>query len=350
MKFGIFNYAMWHESASQESVYRGMVEQAVLADELGYTGYWIGEHHFTRHGIVGNSLTMAAYIAARTTRLRLGSAVVILPLHNPVRVAEEMAMVDILSNGRLDVGIGSGYQRLEFNGLGVDIAESRARFAESLDAILTAWTTEPFIFSGQFGSWVDERATVHPRPFQQPVPPIYIAISASPETIDFAAKRGVRLLVGGPTDLLGIAPQVIERWQRAMRANGHDPTGIDIPCAKGIYVAPTDEEAEADVAQIDTLWDLKLLGVIGSPISEGGEIPPGYEHWASRAQDRRKAAHSGTQRLVGSPETVAKRVAELRDSGLTYIFGSFGFPGMPPEKILRAIDLFGREVMPLFAD
>ena len=350
MKFGIFNYAMWHEAVSQESVYRGMVDQAVLADELGYTGYWIGEHHFTRHGIVGNSLTMAAYIAARTTRLRIGSAVVILPLHNPVRVAEEIAMVDILSKGRVDVGIGSGYQRLEFNGLGVDIAESRARFAENLDAMLAAWSTEPFIFNGRFESWIDERATVHPRPYQQPTPPIYIAISASPETIDFAASRGLRLLVGGPTDLLGIAPQVIERWQRSMRAHGYDPAGIDIPCAKGIYVAPTDEEAEADVAKIDTLWDLKLLSVIGSPISEGGDIPPGYEAWASRTEDRRKAAHAGTSRLVGSPETVAKRVAELRDSGLTYIFGNFGFPGLPPEKNLRAMELFGREVMPLFAD
>jgi len=180
-------------------------------------------------------------------------------------------MVDVLSNGRLDVGIGSGYQALEFSGLGINIAESRARFAENLDAIIAAWTTEPFGFRGKFGSWLDDRATVHPHPYQKPIPPIYVAISVSPETIDFAAGRGLRLLVGGSTDLLGIAPQVIERWQRAMRSHGYDPSGLDIPCAKGIYVAPTDEEAEADLAAIDTLWDFKLLSVIGSPISEGAE-------------------------------------------------------------------------------
>jgi alkanesulfonate monooxygenase SsuD/methylene tetrahydromethanopterin reductase-like flavin-dependent oxidoreductase (luciferase family) len=352
VKFGIFNWAMWHESKTTHEVLDALVDEAVLADELGYDNYWIGEHHFTRHGIVGNALTMAAFIAARTERIRLGTAVIILPLHNPVRIAEEAAMVDILSKGRLDLGVGSGYQRLEFKNLGVDINEGRARFAEALDIMNEAWTSESFAYDGQFNSWSSEdNLMITPRVYQTPHPPIYVALSASPATIDLAAKRNLRLLIGGPSDLLGIAPEVIRRWQEAMVSYGNDPTGIDIPCAKGIYVAPTDEEADADLASVDVLWDLKILEQIGSPISPSGEVPPGYEVWNMRQANRRARLEentAGTARLVGSPDTVRERVRELQEMGLTSLFGTHGFPGLPAWKIQRSIELFGKEIVPHF--
>jgi alkanesulfonate monooxygenase SsuD/methylene tetrahydromethanopterin reductase-like flavin-dependent oxidoreductase (luciferase family) len=354
MKFGIFDYGMWHQSQSQAEVYDSAVSHAEIADELGFEAIWLGEHHFSRHGIYGNSLTLASFIAARTERLRIGTAVVVLPLNNPVRVAEEVAMVDILSNGRVDFGIGAGYQRLEFGGFGIDINESRARFLECLDVIVASWTQEHLSYKGTFYNWdAADELSVEPKPVQSPYPQIYVAISASPETIDLAASRNLRLLVGGPTDIMGIAPQVIARWRAAMEAHGNPHEGIDIPCAKGIYVAPTDEEAEADVAAVDRFWDLKLLAQIGSPISKGGDIPPGYEHWAMRTQDREQSLvknTTGTEALVGSPDTVAKRLTDLQEMGLTYLFGSFGLPGMPEEKKARAIELFGREVLPRFPD
>jgi alkanesulfonate monooxygenase SsuD/methylene tetrahydromethanopterin reductase-like flavin-dependent oxidoreductase (luciferase family) len=354
MKFGIFDYGMWHESEEAVDVLNAAVSHAQLADELGFEAIWLGEHHFSRHGIYGNTLTLGSFIAANTNRLRIGTAVIILPLNNPVRVAEEVAMVDQLSKGRVDVGVGSGYQRLEFGGFGVDLNESRARFAESLDIMIEAWTTDNLTYDGRFYQWDgSNNLNVQPKPKQDPYPNIYVAISASPETIDMAAKRNIRLLVGGPTDIMGIANQVVDRWRSAMIDNGNDPTGIDIPCAKGIYVAETDEEAEADIAEVDRFWDLKLLAQIGSPISPAGEIPAGYEHWAMRTQDRTntlKQNTAGTAALVGSPDTVAKRIAELEEMGLTYIFGGFGLPGMPDEKKRRAIELFGREVLPRFPD
>jgi alkanesulfonate monooxygenase SsuD/methylene tetrahydromethanopterin reductase-like flavin-dependent oxidoreductase (luciferase family) len=354
MKFGIFDYGMWHERESAADVLDSVVSHAQLADELGFEAIWLGEHHFTRHGIYGNTLTLGSFIAANTNRLRIGTAVVILPLNQPVRVAEEVAMVDVLSKGRVDLGVGAGYQRLEFGGFGVDINESRARFAESLDVIIAAWTQENLKYEGKFYQWDGtNNLNVQPKPTQKPYPNIYVAISASPETIDMAAKRNLRLLVGGPTDIMGIAPQVVERWRNAMIDNGNDPTGIDIPCAKGIHVADTDEQAEADIAAVDRFWDLKLLSTIGSPISPAGDIPPGYEHWAMRTSDREstlKLNTAGTAALVGSPDTVAKRIQGLRDMGLTYIFGGFGLPGMPEETKRHAIELFGKEVLPRFAD
>jgi alkanesulfonate monooxygenase SsuD/methylene tetrahydromethanopterin reductase-like flavin-dependent oxidoreductase (luciferase family) len=354
MKFGIFDYGMWHESETQADVLNAAVSHAELADELGFEAIWLGEHHFSRHGIYGNTLTLGSFIAARTSRLRIGTAVVVLPLNNPIRVAEEIAMVDLLSKGRVDVGIGAGYQRLEFGGFRVDMNESRARFAESLDVMISAWTQDRLCYKGEFYDWAEsDDLDVQPKPHQRPYPQVYVAISASPETIDFAASRNLRLLVGGPTDIMGIAPQVIERWQKAMRGYGYDPSGIDIPCAKGIYVAPTDEEADAEIAAVDRYWDLKLLAQIGSPISAGGEIPKGYEHWAMRTADRTKSLEkntTGTEALVGSPETVAQRIADLEAMGITYLFGGFGYPGMPEGKKRRAIQLFGREVLPRFTN
>jgi alkanesulfonate monooxygenase SsuD/methylene tetrahydromethanopterin reductase-like flavin-dependent oxidoreductase (luciferase family) len=351
MKFGVFNWGMWHESKTQQEVLNQLIDDAVIADHLGYDTYWIGEHHFSRHGIVTNTLLTAAAIAVKTERIEIGTAVIVLPLNDPVRVAEETAAVDLLSGGRLRVGIGAGYQRQEFEGLGIDIDTSRGRFAEALDVLVQAWVDDSSLtYHGKFFNYDDLR--VYPTPLQKPHPPLHVALTASPETIELAARRGLPLLVGGPTDLMGVAPQVIERWQIAMRRYGFSPDGIDIPCAKGIYVAPSDEEALADIDAADKEWDLRLLGQIGSPISRAGDVPPGYEHWTMRQQDRQRTlqenTQGGTARLIGSPATVAERVAELCDMGITSIFGTFGLPGMPHEKIVRALELFGKEVMPRF--
>jgi alkanesulfonate monooxygenase SsuD/methylene tetrahydromethanopterin reductase-like flavin-dependent oxidoreductase (luciferase family) len=320
---------------------------------LGYNAIWLGEHHFSRHGIYPNTLTLGASIAAQTTNLRIGTAVIVLPLHHPIRVAEEVALVDILSGGRVNVGIGSGYQRAEFSGLGLDINEARERFTESLEILIEAWTSDQFSYQGKFHSWDPGQIQIVPKPLQRPHPPIYVAVSATPETIDYAAKRGLSVLIGGPVDVMGIAYQVIERWQRVMRESGHDPSGMAIPCSKGIYVARTDEEALADINAADKYWDIDILEQIGSPISKGGEIPPGYEHWQDKKMNREEAANrrtTGTASLIGSPETVAKRIAQLREMGITSLFGQFGMPGMPHAKIRRAIELFGTEVIPQFAD
>jgi len=136
VKFGIFDYGMWHESETAADVLYSAVSHAQLADELGFEAIWLGEHHFSRHGIYGNVLTLGSFIAANTNRLRIGTAVVVLPLNNPVRVAEEVAMVDVLSKGRIDVGVGSGYQRLEFAGFGVDLSVRR-------EVLQLGWIREP---------------------------------------------------------------------------------------------------------------------------------------------------------------------------------------------------------------
>jgi alkanesulfonate monooxygenase SsuD/methylene tetrahydromethanopterin reductase-like flavin-dependent oxidoreductase (luciferase family) len=343
MKFGIFDIGLWHESKSQNDVFVNLRERAILGDQLGYDSFWLGEHHFSRHGIVADTLLEAAAIASVTTRVRIGTAVVVLPFHNPVRVAEQAAMVDILSNGRLDLGVGVGYQHREFVGLNVSMDEARDRFHDSVEIILKCWLDETLIHESAFYTFTsDDDIQVYPKPVQAPHIPLYQAVSISPTSIESAAKRGLPVMVGGPTDTLGLAPQVIEYWRTKMIEHNNDPSGIDLPFAKGVYVAPSDEEALADVAEVDTLWTYKLLQAIGSPISPAGDVPKGFEYWENRVRksDALDPNKAGTPPLIGSPETVAERLGMLKEMGINYIFGQFGLPGMEESKVRRSIELF----------
>lgn len=353
MRFGGFSFGAWHESQQPDEVFLNIVEEAVLADELGFDTYWLGEHHFSRHGILGDPMVLASHIAARTERVRIGTAVLVLPLHNPIRLAEQIAMVDVLSGGRIELGVGAGYQRREFEALGVPIEEARARFLEALDVLLLAWTNDALVYDGQFTTVrAEQRIQVLPKPVQRPHPPVYQAVSVSPESIELAASRGVPIMVGGPTDVLGRAPEVVRLWESKMREHGNDPAGYDLPCLQIAYVAPTDEEAAADIAQLDAEWSLRVLREVGSPIARDGAVPEGYQHWVGRwdQQELRSGApvRSEIPPLVGSPKTVAERLREVERLGIHNVFGRFAIPGLPHDKVMRSIELFGREVIPQF--
>ena len=163
--------------------------------------------------------------------VRIGTAVVVLPLHHPILVAEELAMLDVLSGGRMEVGIGSGYQRQEFDGLGIDMNESRARFREAVEVIKKAWTEETLTFHGQY-THVDN-LWVLPKPVQKPHPPLYVAISTSPATVEWAASQNIQPILGGPTNIMGQAPQVLKMWRDKMAAFGHPHAHLTPPLAKG---------------------------------------------------------------------------------------------------------------------
>ena len=356
MKFGIFTIVPWHESKGQQQSLDEALEQIELSDRLGIDEVWLGEHRFSRHGLLSGIWSFAGLVAGRTKRIRIGTAVVVLPLHNPILVAEEAAMIDVISGGRLNLGVGSGYQRQEFDGLGVDINESRERFYESVDVIRKAWTEETLNYHGKFTD-VDN-LWVLPKPLQQPHPPLFQAVSTSPASIDFAAKHQIQVIAGGPTDILGQAPQVIRAWRDRMEEYGHPHEHLDPPMSKGIYVAPTQEEAERDAEELQNFSSRILRsegnnGLIGMPIDKNGNIPPGYEHWANRQTDRDRRddpGHAGLPPLVGTPEVVIERLKETQAAGINHVFGNFGFPGLPNEKVLRSIELFAKEVMPEFQE
>ena len=357
MKFGLFTIVPWHEDWTQERSINEALEQIELADRLGLDEVWIGEHRFSRHGLVSGIWSFLGQVAARTKHVRIGTAVVVLPLHNPILVAEEAAMVDILSGGRLNFGIGAGYQRQEFDGVGVDIDESRERFSEAVDVIIKAWTEERLTYHGKYTN-VDD-LWVLPKPLQKPYPPLFQAVSTSPASVEFAASRNIQVIAGGPTDIMGQAPQVIKLWREKMEQFGHAHDHLDPPMAKAIYVTPTMEEAENDPIGLEDFSSRILQSVgntgapIGMPMDKDGNIAKGYEHWANRQKDRDRRddpGHAGLPPLRGTPEVVIERLKETQAAGINHVFGTFGFPGLPHEKVMRSIELFATQVMPHFTE
>jgi alkanesulfonate monooxygenase SsuD/methylene tetrahydromethanopterin reductase-like flavin-dependent oxidoreductase (luciferase family) len=174
MQIGLFHSIQWPEGSDQRDRYEQALTQACHADAVGFDSVWLTEHHFSRHGIVSDSLAVLGHLAARTSSVRLGTAVSVLPLHHPLRFAEAAATVDQLSGGRLDLGIGRGYQPGEFRGFGVDSAEKHDRFAEALDVLQRVWSADgPVSHAGRY--WSFEDAYPQPRPVQRPHPPLWVA-------------------------------------------------------------------------------------------------------------------------------------------------------------------------------
>src|SRR3954465_6399754 len=187
-----FSLMQWPHDRSASRVFGDEIAQAVEAERLGYDRAWFAEHHFSPYGIDPAIHLTVADVAARTSRIRLGTAVTVLPFMHPIRAAEELATLDILSGGRIDWGVGRGYQRPEFEAFGVDITESRSRFTEALDVIFRCWDDGPFEHHGEH--WSFDPVDVLPKPVQQPRIPTYIA-AISPESVAGASERPLPLLV-----------------------------------------------------------------------------------------------------------------------------------------------------------
>src|SRR5215831_4943850 len=169
-----------------EEIYRNLLEEAELAERLGYHGVLLAEHHFTNYCAIPNPLMLAAAIGQRTSRVRIGTAVIVLPLHNPVRVAEDIAQADQLTGGRLEVGLGRGYAPYEFTPLGLRLEESAAAMADGLDALEKPWTGPDAV--NVDGRWPFPAITVTPSPVQRPRPPAWLACG-SPQSIGTALDR-----------------------------------------------------------------------------------------------------------------------------------------------------------------
>src|SRR2546422_10868923 len=194
MNFGTFLLMQSPSARSSQEISARAPEIARAAETLGFGSVWLAEHHFSTYGYLSRPAQLATYIAAKTTRLRVGTAVIVVPLHHPLVIAEEIATLDLLSGGRLDVGLGRGYQPYEFERFGLDLESGRARWEESIDIILKAFSGQPFSYDGKL--FKIPETTVFPQPLQQPRPPIWMT-AQSPESVEAAVRRGFNVLTGG---------------------------------------------------------------------------------------------------------------------------------------------------------
>jgi alkanesulfonate monooxygenase SsuD/methylene tetrahydromethanopterin reductase-like flavin-dependent oxidoreductase (luciferase family) len=254
MKFAFFTHLPWPEDADPKEIIGQTTEQIQFAEELGFHSAWLAEHHFTRYSIGSSSLILATHIAAHTRKIRLGTAVLVSPLHNPIRLAEDTATLDLVSGGRLDVGFGRGSSGYEYHGYNVNPDESQARFQESINIVQGLWTTSDFSYQGKH--FQVNRANLVPTPLQRPHPPVYIAATRSPTTLEFAVSTGHTLCIAVVQDTAE-ALDLCHRFVNMSREAGFNVSMSQIPFFRYFYVAETEEQARKDTeARLDWVVDI----------------------------------------------------------------------------------------------
>ncbi len=350
MKFSTFHLFHQHPGWSEREVFRYNVELVEYLEEMGFHGIWVAEHHFREYGLCNNIPALLSYMAARTKRLRLGTGIIVLPLHNPVLVAEEIAQLDNLSDGRVDFGVGRGYQSGEFSRFGIDIAEARDRFDEALDLVLKLWRDDIVDHEGAYYTCRD--ATLKPKPVQRPGPPTYVA-SISPETVKRCAQRGLPIL-GDPVATFRNLGRAAETWRSEMAINGRPTDGIELCAMRTVYVAETNEKAREDLAQFESKFDRsRIVNAQSAPIDpKTGAIAKGYEFWESRYLKGGTLTDDfrwDQLEVIGDPERVIGQIKTLQELGYGNVMCDFGSTRpMPIADMKKIIRLFATEVIPEF--
>lgn len=330
MRFGIFGGAQAGNGAGVTGLgFHDFIDFNVEAEALGYESSFLVEHHFTGWNQVSATLTLLTWLAARTHRLRLGTAVMVLPWHNPVVLAEQAATLDLLSGGRLDFGVGKGYRHTEFTGFQIAPEEAEARFDEALDVIVRAWTsTQRFSHHGRF--WKFEDVIVEPPTQQRPHPPLWMA-AGSPASIRKVAERGYNLIL----DQFASAHEHgdrIARFRDARAACGRSFDPMSIAVARDMFVAHNEAEKAAAVAR-NSKARKQILNVARAPGQERGSHILAYSHY-----DPMENANT----LIGTPDEIARELDALRAAGADYLILSCG-------GSREALRRFAHEIMPSYA-
>jgi natural product biosynthesis luciferase-like monooxygenase protein len=349
MRFGTYYFLQAAPGRAPDAIIADEVEQMVLSEQLGFDSVWLTEHHYADYGLSSAPSVLLATVAARTERVQLGTAVYVLPFHNPLRLAEETATLDILSRGRLVVGLGRGNRPQEFLGQAIPQDESRGRMQEGLEILRRAWTEERVSFEGRH--WHFDEIPVYPKPVTKPHPPLAFAVS-SPESLQWAGINGLAIMSSGLTTPTESLLKQRETYLKALHAAGHDEATIsDLMggwiVSKHVYVAPTDAEARAD-AEGPERWYLDSFARSIRPDGLRG-ISEAVRQQAADAADRVSSLHweelIEDRLLIGSPATVRRKVAELREIGVGELMCWMSFGGLPPEKVRRSMRLFADEVV-----
>lgn len=332
MRFGLFCSPKADVPGFRPETGRGFFEYLdfnVEAEALGYYSSFSVEHHFSGWNQVSSTLMLLAALAMRTSSLRLGTAVIVPPWHNPVLLAEEAATLDLLSHGRLDLGIGKGYRHSEFRGFHVPPEEAEARFEEAVEVMTKAWTTrERFSHTGRF--WQFDDIIVEPPPCQKPHPPLWVA-AGNPQSIKRAAARGFNLILDQYASPAVLAERIaIFKNEREAAGLPFDPMQVTI--ARQLYVAKDEADKQAALAR-QAEYTKRTVNVARMPDGKSGSHVLAY---ADRAGATEEYA------LYGTPDEIVRMVEAVRDAGVSYVLLTIA-GGV--DQLRR----FAREIMPSFA-
>ena len=330
MKFGVFSVADHYPNELPRTTarfYDEMLEQVQAADAWGFDSFWVAEHHFHPYGVIPRPPVWMAAAAQRTRRIRLGAAVVVLPFDNPLRTAEDYAMVDVLSNGRLVLGVGSGYLGHEYAGFGVDPADKRERFDEALEILLRAWTGERFSYAGRWHRVDDVQLNV--TPVQRPRPPLWVAVLRN-EAAPLVGARGLPVMTipYAATEKIDELGEVVRAFRSAFVGAGGRPEDASVPFGLHAHCAPDTTQARA----------------------EAGEAMARYVR--TRLYARQRAVDSLVEKdlvAFGNPDEIVRIARRYEALGLTHFLAIANFGGLPHAKVMASLELIARHVLPAFA-
>jgi alkanesulfonate monooxygenase SsuD/methylene tetrahydromethanopterin reductase-like flavin-dependent oxidoreductase (luciferase family) len=352
VRFGTYFFLQAPPGRTDADILREEVDQMVLSEELGFDSVWLTEHHYADYGLSSAPTALLATVAARTERIRLGTAVYVIPFHHPLRLAEETATLDILSGGRLIVGLGRGNRPMEFYGHGVPQQQSRERMQEGVDVLLQAWTQERVDFDGAY--WNIHGVPVYPKPLQRPHPPLAFAVT-SPETIAWTASRGYAMLSSGLGTPLPQTVRNRDAYVQGLRESGFGQPQIDDllerwVVTKHVYVAPTDAEAQSEAHDPEMWYRDAFIRSLSADSLHGlhPSVYDGANTMLARLRSQTWGDLLASALVVGSPETVAGRIADLQQVGVGEMVCWMNFGGLAPEKVRRSMRLLAEEVMPRF--
>jgi alkanesulfonate monooxygenase SsuD/methylene tetrahydromethanopterin reductase-like flavin-dependent oxidoreductase (luciferase family) len=327
VRFSLFHLAQDPSSRPPGELYAEALELGVLAEQLGYDAVWLAEHHFSSFSVTPSPNLLTAALFERTERIRVGVMVHVLPFHNPLRVAEEAAMLDHMSGGRLAFGVGRGIQPKEFERVGIPMGESRERFVEAFDVIMKAWMQDSFSHRGKFHDFGE--LSLVPKPLQKPHPPIVVS-AMSPDSLRFAAEKG------HPTATMFLPAHKI--------AEGHE-----LVC-RHMYVAPTNEEARRDTEETLMHYWRTLLKV-AIPADGPTSLPEAYKFYTGLYPMLGELTYDDLLEsdflVFGDPETCVEKILRHADAfPLDEFLCLSAFGTLPHAKVKRSLELFAKEVAP----
>src|SRR5467141_3662136 len=339
MRFGLFGSAAARRPNPSEAAefdssegFRDFIEYNVEAEGLGFHGTFVVEHHFTGYGQVSATINLLTWLGARTSTLRLGTAVIVLPWHNPVLLAEQAATLDLLSGGRLDFGIGKGYRHNEFAGFCIPLEEADTRFEEALEVITKSFTSEtPFSHNGRY--WQFDNIVVEPPTAQKPHPPFWMG-AGSANSVHEVVRRGYNMLLGQHSLAEETLSQVAQ-FRSEVEALGRPFNPLQVGVARAVHIA---KDAADKAAAIERRYQGHMR------VNALARRPEGETRARYILDDEKEARHeSAESALFGTPDEIMRKLETLQQGGVEYVIINFGGSR---EQIRR----FAREIMPAFAD
>jgi alkanesulfonate monooxygenase SsuD/methylene tetrahydromethanopterin reductase-like flavin-dependent oxidoreductase (luciferase family) len=309
MKVGVLQFFGWLDrSVPLRTIYDMALERIAIMDTTGYDAVWLAEHHFSSFSVCPSVHMMGVMAATRTKRLRIGTGVSLAPFYNPLRLAEEVALLDVLSGGRVNWGAGRGFERSEFKAFGIPGEESTSRFHETVDIVIKAWTNDRLSYHGKYYSY--DGVEVLPKPLQAPHPPVWMAASST-AAIEWAASKGFSILMDPHSSRADLISKR-RHYAEMLSAAGHSDAGRTIPMARLIAIDETAEKAR-EVARRAAGW---MLGAY-------------VGHAANHRQEARTFGgkdpidfYLDDVMLHGTADKVADQIAALAEAGMAYLLAA----------------------------